>query len=475
MKRSKFNLSHYHLTSGDMGQLLPVGLVEVLPGDSIRQQTAALLRVTPQVKPLMHPVTVHIHHYYVPNRTLWSGWEDFITGESATPPPTISGAAHSEGSLMDYLGIYDDASNDYSALPIRAYNAIYNTYYRDQDLVTEVSEDSTSIQNVAWQKDYFTSSRPWAQKGTAVTIPLGSEAPIFGDGMDFDGTDDTANRFNVLDSAGGSLKAMAPGTFTYGAASASGSGQLKADLSNATGADIREFREALAMQRYQEARARYGSNYIDYLSYIGVNGPMLDARLQQPEYLGGGKQGVSFSEVINQNFSGGVDPSLGGHGIAALRSNRYTKYFPEHGWIMTMLFVRPKAIYTQTLPKKFFKSTKEEYYQKELADVGAQEVLNKELYAPHTTPDGTFGFSNRYAEYFSEQSRVSAEMRNSTNYDFHMGRIFSSDPALNQTFVECDPTKRCFADQTEDSLWIMVNHDIKARRMCRRSAVGRVA
>ena len=163
MKRSKHNLSHYHLTSFDMGELVPVGLMEVLPGDSFQQQTSALLRVTPQLKPVMHPVQVHIKHFYVPSRILWTGWEDFITGESATAPPTISGSAHSEGTLSDYMGVYDDASNDFSALPIRAYNKIFNEYFRDQDLVSEVSEDTNTVQKVSWAKDYFTSARPWVQ------------------------------------------------------------------------------------------------------------------------------------------------------------------------------------------------------------------------------------------------------------------------------------------------------------------------
>lgn len=141
MKRSKHNLSHYHLTSFDMGELIPVGLMEVLPGDTFQQQTSALIRVTPQLKPLMHPVHAFIAHYYVPNRILWSGWEDFITGESATPPPVISGSAHSEGTLSDYLGVYDSTGNDFCALPLRAYNKVFNEYFRDQDLVSEVTEE----------------------------------------------------------------------------------------------------------------------------------------------------------------------------------------------------------------------------------------------------------------------------------------------------------------------------------------------
>jgi hypothetical protein len=449
-----------------MGQLIPVGCMEVLPGDTFQQQTSALVRVTPQLKPLMHPVNVQIHHFYVPNRLLFSGWEDFITGESATAPPTFSGAAHSEGTLMDYLGIYDDASNEYSSLPIRAYNKIFNEYYRDQDLVTEVNQDSQTIQKAAWSKDYFTTARPWAQKGDAVTLPAGTKAPIATDAS----SSTALTAFNT-NSSSYEVFATGAGSLNTNGGAGTEANSLYADLTSAEAIDINDFREAFALQRYQEARARYGSNYVDYLRYLGIRPS--DARLQRPEYLGGGRQSLSFSEVLSTNDAGTLG-ELGGHGIGALRTNRYRKYFEEHGWVITMMIVRPKPIYVNGLDRKFIRSTKEDYFQKELQGIGQQEVLNKEVYAQHTTPDGTFGFQNRYSEYTEEKSRVSAEMRNSTNYDWHMGRIFSSDPALNSTFTNCTPTKRCFADQTEDSLWVMVNHSVQARRMVSKQAIGSV-
>ena len=141
MKRYKHNLSHYHNTTFDMGELIPAQVIEVMPGDTIKGSTSALIRLAALVRPVMHPVDVCIHHFFVPMRHLWSGWEDFITGVSATPPPTIAGGAHDSTKLYSYLGAYNDASNTICALPIRAYNKVWNEYYKDQDLTTDAAED----------------------------------------------------------------------------------------------------------------------------------------------------------------------------------------------------------------------------------------------------------------------------------------------------------------------------------------------
>ncbi len=464
MKRSKHNLSHYHITSADLGQLIPIGCVEALPGDTFRHQTSALIRVTPQLKPLMHPIQARIHHFFVPNRIVWSGWEAFITDQSgATAIPTIAGGAHTEGDLSDYLGIYDDASNAFSALPVRAYNKIYNEYYRDDQIISEVSEDTNAIQKIAWAKDRWTAARATPQQGAAVSLPLGTTAPVIGVGMDFDNVEDANNMAQVIDDNDDTLKALnASGGNLFGNSAASGAGQLHADLSNATAATIADLRLAFASQQYAEARMNWGENYVDYLRYIGVKPS--DARLQRPEFLGGGRQSISFSEVLNT--TGANTPgAMVGHGIGAIRSNRYQRFFEEHGWVISLLSVRPRSIYVNGIPKKFTKTTMEEYYQKELAGIGDEEVYNKEMYAADTGPDDVFGYSPRYDTYRSEQSFVLAEMRNSTNYDFHMGRLFAADVALNQAFIECTPIKRCFAEQSEDSLWVMVNHHLQSRRM----------
>jgi hypothetical protein len=486
MKRSKHSLSHYNLTTTDMASLVPVGWFEALPGDTIQHRISALLRVSPLVAPVMHPVTVRFHTFFVPNRLIWNtkigdsgDFEDFITGgpdgNDTQTVPTISSTT-AQGDLLDYLGVPNIGGIDVSALPVRAYNLIFNEYFRDQDLVTEATLDSTEVQACAWEKDYFTASRPWTQKGSDVTIPLGSSAPVV-----TTNTSSSRFAFNILDgndaerniiagSTGAGFEATQIGNDTTDVISGS---HLVADLSNATGPDINEWRRAFAIQRYQEARARYGSRYTEYLQYLGIN--PADARLQRPEYLGGGKQTIAFSEVLQtQRTDTGESPlgTMGGHGISAVRTNRYRRFLQEHGIVMTLMSVRPKSMYSQGIPRKFLRQDKEDFYQRELEQIGEQPVYNDEVYAVNGDRS-VFGYQNRYSEYKHEQSRISGEFRSLLNY-WHMGREFTEAPALNASFVTCDPTKRIHAEQTQNSLWCMINHSIQARRLVRKSPSSRI-
>lgn len=479
MKRSKFSLSNYKLLSCDMGELVPVGLTEVLAGDSIQQSTSALVRAAPLLAPVMHPVHVNIHHWFVPHRLVWEDWEDFITGGpdgmDASVFPTIDTPASTGfavGSLADYLGVPTGVpSLPVSALPFRGYALIYNEWYRDQDLITELPIDFTSgpdtttnvaLQTGAWEKDYFTSSRPWEQKGPSITIPLGTRAPVATDQGNGNSLGimrpalSATNRY-LMDTSGSNLTQL--GTTAANPTTA----EMYADLTGASAVTVNVLREALALQRYEEARARYGSRYTEYLKYLGVTSS--DARLQRPEYLGGGKNTIQFSEVLQT--AEGTNPvgELRGHGISATRSNRYRRFFEEHGYIYTFLVVRPKAIYGNGLYRHWNRRTKEDFWQKELQFIGQQEVLNKEVYFAHSQPDGVFGYQDRYDEYRRTESSIAGEFRTSTLNFWHMARIFGSDPALNDDFVNCVPTERTFAVPSEDVLYIMARHQIQARRL----------
>lgn len=488
MKRANHDLSHYRLLTGDMGFLYPVGLLEVLPGDTFRHSARCLLRVQPMLKPVMHPVQVRIHHWYVPNRIVWDGWDGFITGRDSGDIPTQTydssgGGDFTDYSLIDHLGVPDVDGLEINDLAIRAYNAIWNHAYRDQDLQTEVDLSDPALKRVAWQKDYFTTCRANPQQGSSVTIPFqtGTKAPVRpeNDSGDLSGylygqaagpaptaIDDWDISSNTGESSSTSVSA-GPGGFTdndyY---------QMFADLSSQTGGgiDVNDFREAMAFQRYLEARNRYGSRYEDYLRYLGIRPD--DARLQDPEYLGGGKNVISMSEVLAQAASTGVNVGdLYGHGISAVSTRQYRRFFQEHGYVISLLSIRPRTIYTQMLGRHWIRRNKYDYWQKELEAMGPQEVYQQEIYAAHTPTTDILGYNGRHDEYRHQLSYVSGEYREGGDeLDWHYGRVFSAVPALNSSLVECAPTDRVYADTATPEVYLNVSHNVRANRLVSKRA-----
>lgn len=400
-----------------MGELLPVGLTEVLPGDSFDHSASALVRLAPMASPIMHPVQLRIHHFFVPNRLVWDGWEDFITApveDQAESVPLLTASA-TAGSLTDLYGL-PLVARQVNALPIYGYNAIWNEYYRDQDITSEVALTNLTPQLVAWEKDYATTARPWPQKGTALTVPVTAGVP------------DTVS--------------------------------------------IRNLRWGNALQRVAERRARYGSRYAEYLkSEFGVSPE--DARLDRPEYLGGGKVQVNISEILQtapETLTPGSEYGVGdmyGHGIGAVRTNRYKFTAPEHGYIHSLLSVRPKAIYAQGCDRHWLKTYREHYFLRDFQHLGQQEVWNGEVYLSGTDDKLAWGYQDRYREYKENRSKVTGDFR--TTFDhWHLGRIFTSRPSLASGFIQCAPSDRIFNIQNEETLLIAVNHRMNARRTVRR-------
>lgn len=484
MKRNKFNLSNYKLLTTNQGEYTPIGHLEVLPGDSVQQATTSLIRMSPLQAPVMHPVHARIHHFFVPTRLIWDDWEDFITGGEdgldASVFPTITfGSAVSTGDLADYLGVpVGVAGLEVSALPFRAYALIWNEHIRNTDLQTALTIDksdgadtttSTSLKNDNWERDAFVGSHSDTQLGDEVTLPLGTEAEVLTNNNTpkvFNSNDSTQSLLRLLDTKNveSTSTPSSSGNLRWGSETG-----MKADLTNATAATINQLREAFALQRYAEARQRYGSRYTEYLKYLGIRAA--DSRLQRPEYLSGGKQTMQFSEVLQtgvDSTDAGVG-SLYGHGVGALRSNRYRRFFDEHGIIMSFLSVKPKTIYAQGLDRYFNKRTKEDFFQRELQHIGMQEVLNKEVYAAHSSPEGTFSYQDRYDEYRRKLSTIAGEFHSGGGLEhWHMARIFSGDPALNDSFITANPTNRIYSSTSSDQLYVMASHSIQARRLLSR-------
>lgn len=501
-QRNKFNLSRTANLSMSPGELVPLGPpVEVLPGDSHQLATSMLIRVLPLLAPVMHPFDVKIHSWFVPHRIVWEDFEEFITGgpdnDSEVIPPFCRPASggYAVGTLADYYGIppmslsgLTSEERQHSALAFRGYAKIYNEYYRDQDLQAELplsyasgldTTTNTTLMFANWQKDYFTSARPWEAKGPTVMLPLSGDAPVKGFGT-VPAMGGSAGPLSVIESGGtpATYDFYYPGisntnyAFKTPSATAGAGPQLEADLSQVSAATILQLRLAMALQRYAENRARFGSRYPEYLLALGVRPD--DARLDRPEYLGGGQQTITFSEVLQTGVTTSGNTlgvgNMRGHGIAALRSNRFRKFFSEHGYIHTFVVVRPRTVYPQGLPRTFNRVTKEDYWQPELEHIGQQAILNKEIYWGATGTDTAWGYQDRYDDFRRLESTVHGEFRTTLDY-WHAARLFTGRPALNAAFVLSNPTNRIYSvtDPAIDKMYLQVRHSHQARRLLSRT------
>lgn len=471
---NKFDLSHERKMSFDMGELVPIMCQEIVPGDSFRVSTECMLRMAPMLAPIMHRVNVTTHYFFVPNRLLWDEWEDFITGgREGTSAPVVpfmtstnlvASGRLEQGTLADYLGFPRVISQDVpifvSALPFRAYTLIYDEYYRDQNVSAAIDMSKTSgeqlpaeiakicvLRKRAWEKDYLTSALPFAQRGPSVDLPVDVEgyAPLVVESPL--GPGETDWRIKATETPGGTAVEYGTGGFDAGAPADSDVYAKIEGLSSST--SINELRRSIRLQEWLEKMARGGARYVEQIfSHFGVKSS--DARLQRPEYLGGGRAPIQISEVlatVQHTLPASPLGDMGGHGFSAGYANGFKRKFEEHGFVIGIMSVLPRTAYQQGIQRKFQRFDKFDYYWPAFANIGEQEVLNKEVYYTGVTgndPEGTFGYQSRYAEYKYEPSSVHGEFRTSLSF-WHMGRIFTSEPALNAAFIESDPTERIFA------------------------------
>lgn len=480
MKRAKHNLSHYTLASLHMGEFYPIMCMEVLPGDAMRHDISALIRVAPLVAPVMHPVHIHIGSWFVPNRLIWSGWEDFITDpDSGLTVPRVevrdaAGAANTATTLGIPLGFgrfingVTATALSVNALPFRAYNLIWNEFMRDQNIDTPLTvttgngPDTTTnydLRRARWEKDYFTTARLEPQMGDSEDVLIRGMGPPVGTDPTDSGT--------FLDAHGDTITSpFFPGTSMRFQASGAAIGDTPVQYFT-----IDDWRQAMAYQRLREKRNRFGSRYTDVLASYGIR--PADSRLQRPEYLGGGRSTIAFSEVLQtapaevaatESFVG----EQAGHGIATARTRPYKRFFPEHGYVLTMMWVRPKTVYVDQVRRDFYRSTMQDYWTPESELLGDQAITMKEIYSniPSGNADDVFGYQQRHDEYRRHPSSVSGEFTLELE-SWHFARNFSSAPALNSTFLECLPSTEPFADVSlgTDQLRAMIYNRVTARRL----------
>ncbi len=495
--RSSFDRSHGLKTAFDGGLLIPILVDECLPGDTFTLNMTGFARLATPIFPLLDNMYMETFFFAVPNRLLWENWQKFC-GEQTDPGdsidftvPKMTGGTPALGDLSDYFGIPTGiglASITVSALPYRAYNLIWNDWFRDENLQDSLTVDLTDaasslpayvLKRRGKRHDYFTSSLPWPQKGAAgIAIPLGTVAPITGLGVV--GAPNTGSVATIRETGASAVTTYLDGwntavstdvnieeDVTVGA-TADYPGVF-ADLNSATAGTINQLRQAFQIQKLLERDARAGTRYTEIVKgHFGVTSP--DARLQRPEFLGGGSSPVVISPVANTSDTATKEQGeLAGFGVATLMGHGFTKSFTEHCQIIGLLSVRADLTYQQGLERQWSRATRYDYYWPALSSIGEQTILNKEIWADGSANDDlVFGYQERYAEYRYKPSRITGIMRSDaagTLDAWHLSQDFATLPVLDDTFIQdTPPIDRVIAVPTEPHFLFDAHFNMRCAR-----------
>ena len=526
---NKFDLSYENLLSAGMGKLYPILCKEMLPGDRFRVKSDLLIRAMPMTSPVYGNLKAYVHYFFVPNRLVWSNWEDFITGgangeDTHVPPYTylkdllsdslardvesgVDGKTKPysglEGSLSDYIGLPSFYNFDgtlsldktpISLLPFRAYSLIWNEYYRDQNVDDEIdikkdvdgyvssnsnkfSFDYHLMRRRRWLKDYFTSALPTPQRGPDVSLPIiDSGSAVVADGnLYLKGTGNLATGLDDSVLTPDGVDASKFGISTAGMSTIANKdvtniqyqSGLKLQQGSLISATINDLRQAIALQRFYEISARAGSRYIEtILGHFHVKSS--DARLQRPEYIGGGVTPITISEVPQTSATNETSPqgNLAGRGLGFGRTNQAIYRAEEHGYLIGIMSIIPESVYYQGINRSFSRLQRDQYYWPSFAHLGEQPIQKSELFVGLDSTDRyslLFGYAPRYAEYKYSPNEIHGLMRSSlSNWTFarkldaaNLNSEFLEVPAVNNPFAVHDDT---------DNFVIWISHNIDALR-----------